>query len=111
MKFNEFANMYKKYTGNTISREQFDLQTKNLICRIREAYDIAFLLRNITINVLESMQSDLLIGVLRHGINKEHFKIAIDVLSKIHQDNTENEEEKMFIKATAEMLKQMIDSK
>lgn len=111
MKFNEFANMYKKYTGNTISREQFDSQTQNLICRVREAYDIALLLRNITINVLESMRSYLLIGVLKHGINKGHFKTAIDVLSKISQDNTENEEEKMFIKVAAEMLKKMIDSK
>ena len=111
MRFNEFANMYKKYTGNTISREQFDLQTKNLICRVKEAYDIALFLRNITINVLESMLSYVRIGVLKHGINKGHFKTAIEVLSKICQDNTENEEEKMFIKVTAEMLKQMIDSK
>ena len=111
MKFNEFANMYKKYTGNTISREQFDLQTQNLICHVREAYDIALLLRNITINVLESMRLYMQIGFLKHGINKGHFKTAIDVLSKIYQDNAKNEEEKMFIKVTAEMLKQMIDSK
>lgn len=111
MKFNEFANMYKKYTGNTISREQFDLQTKNLICCVREAYDIALLLRNITINVLESMRSYLLIGFIKHGINKGDFKTAIDVLSKICRDNTKNEEDKIFIKVTAEMLKKMIDSK
>lgn len=110
MYFNKFANFYRNQTGNVITRDELDNQISIIIKKIETAIEICKYLKQITIKVIDSRVYYMKTGHQKHGITKEDYKKAIDVLSKLAEKDIQNEQEKMFLKALVECIKKSIDN-
>ena len=110
MYFNKFANFYRNQTGNVITRDELDNQISIIIKKIETATEICKYLKQITIKVIESKVYYMKTGHQKHGITKEDYKNAIDVLSKIAEKDMQSEKEKTFLKFWVEFIKKSIDN-
>lgn len=110
MKYNEFSEIYKRITGNDITRDEVNNKILIIIDKIKSASDIHNFLKKITIKVIDDRMYFMKTGHQKHGINKNDYKKAIDVLSKIAEKDIKNEQERMFLKCITEFIKQSIDN-
>lgn len=107
---NKFANFYRNQTGNVITRDELDNQISIIIKKIETATEICNYLKKITIKAIDSQMYYMKTGQLKHGITKEDYKNAIDVLTKIAEKDMKSEQEKTFLKFCVEFIKKSIDN-
>lgn len=110
MYFNKFASFYRNQTGNIITREELNNQISIIIDKVKSATEICDFLRKITLKVIDDRMYFMKTGHQKHGITKNDYKNAIDVLSKIAEKDMKNEQEKTFLKFIAEFIKKSIDN-
>lgn len=110
MYFNQFADFYKNLTGYSITREEFNKQISITIQKIEKALEISDYLKKITIKVIESRIFYMNTGQQKHGITKQDYKNAIDVMAKIAEKDIQDEKQKLFFKCLIEALKKSIDN-
>ena len=111
MKFNEYANIYHKCTGNTMSREDYDRRMPIILNEINKATEIANNLRKIATDVINCMDSYVRTGIFKHGIRKRDLKITIEVLHSIKEKNILSENDREIFNFLIEYIKLYIDKK
>ncbi|MCM1133192.1 MAG: hypothetical protein NC340_06940 [Ruminococcus flavefaciens] len=110
MKYNEFSEIYKRITGNDITRDEVNNKILIIIDKVKSATDIHIFLKEITLKVIDDRIYFMKTGHQKHSLTKNDYKKAIDVLSKIAEKDIKNEQEKMFLKCITECIKQSIDN-
>lgn len=111
MNFNRFAAYYNNITGNTITRDELNNQVSFIIQKVKAALDVSTHLKSITIRVIQSRMYYIQTGQQQHGITKQDYKNAIDVISKIAEKDIKDEQQKKNFKFWVEFLKSAIDNK